>query len=168
MLGDLIEIDFDTLPDGSPGFLFAEITPEFNYTAQGIIFASPEPSLVLLGGPTDFGLCACPENTSDPLLRWIEAELVDSAWAVGATFPGHSTLSFFNDENVLIAEEVFFGGGTNFVGIVSDEPIALAVVDKGGNMSIVSNFFFTPIPEPGTLILFGFGALVCLRRRKRK
>jgi len=30
--GNVNEIDFETLPDGSTSVVFAEITPEFNYT----------------------------------------------------------------------------------------------------------------------------------------
>src|SRR5882672_10516532 len=39
--GPLNRLDFETLPDGSPSYTGALITPDFNYTAQGVTFTSP-------------------------------------------------------------------------------------------------------------------------------
>ena len=52
--GDVQEIDFETLPDGTPSVRFTPITLEFNYTDQGVTFSSPLPTLQInmLGGGT--------------------------------------------------------------------------------------------------------------------
>ena len=51
--GDVQTIDFETLPDGSPTMGAEEITPDFNYTAQGVTFSPHldigEPPLHLSG-----------------------------------------------------------------------------------------------------------------------
>ncbi|HNQ24970.1 MAG TPA: hypothetical protein PKK06_17975 [Phycisphaerae bacterium] len=67
-------IDFETLPDGSPSYAGALITPEFNYTDQGATFSSPRPVLGISGSVLGHSL----EADSYPYhpRNWITAELV--------------------------------------------------------------------------------------------
>jgi hypothetical protein len=162
--GDVREIDFETLPDGSPTYWGVDITPEFNYTEQGVTFSSHIPQLEIRGtGEVDFYL-----TTSNPTSErnWIIADFSPHAWAVGIAFPGHTTLSAFDAQGQPIGS--IFGGGSgggHFLGIVSDVPIASATGDRGGETDVWYSFFFTPVPEPGTLALL-VGALALLVARR--
>jgi hypothetical protein len=167
--GDVQTIDFETLPDWSPSYSGALITPEFNYTDQGVTFFSQAPRLEIVGNSEGgFGLCACPEQSSDPTRNWIIAELVQPAWAVGYFFPGTSMLSAYDATGNFIAGASFTGGGNGFfLGVVSDVPIASATADRGWNSEMIESFLFTPVPEPATLILLTLGAVTVIRRRPR-
>ena len=163
--GDVREIDFETLPDGSPSYFGAEITPEFNYTDQGAIFSSPLPRLqISMSGGGDFVLTTV---TPTSKRNWIIADFVTPAWAVGIVFPGGTTLSAFDAEDQLIGS--IFGGGSgggHFMGIVSDVPIASATGDRGSSGDIWQTFYSTPIPEPASLLLLASGVAVVLRPRR--
>ena len=138
--GDVREIDFETLPDGSPSMDAVQITPEFNLKAgqQGS------------GGPRN----------------WIIAELVTPATALAVLFPGGTTVSIFDTEGQLIASEPF-PSLHQFGGFVSDVPIGSAIVDRGIEGQSIESFLFTPIPEPATLLLLGFGGVIVLRHQRR-
>src|SRR5947209_7955913 len=52
-----LRIDFEHLPDGTPSHGGVEITPSFNYTAQGVTFSAPYGNPYVAGfGPGDFDL----------------------------------------------------------------------------------------------------------------
>ena len=56
-VGEVRIIDFDTLPDGSPSYSSAPITPEFNYEDQGVVFSAPIDALFITGNSgSGFGL----------------------------------------------------------------------------------------------------------------
>ncbi len=165
--GNVNEIDFELLPDGSPSVYETFITPEFNYTDQGVTFSSPFPELFLAGAPGNFALVSQFPDTSGR--NWIIADLVTPAWAVGIFFPGHTTLSVFDSNNLLIGSESASGGGGGlFLGIVSDIPIARAIEDRGASGETMESFLFAPIPETTTLLLLGAGAAGVLARRRHK
>ncbi len=166
--GDVREIDFETLPDGSPSFSNAEITPEFNYTDQGAEFFSPAPWLFTTGHPeTGFNLKAGNIHGSGGPRNWIIAELVEPALAVGILFPGSTRLTIFGAaDQELIATGDFGGGGLGrFAGFVSEIPIGFATVDRGIEAESIESFLFVPVPEPATLLLVASGSVILLRRR---
>jgi hypothetical protein len=171
--GVVTEIDFATLPNGLPT-PFEErvlITPEFNYTEQGVTFSTPVPELRVW----DCAICdGGVLDAQDVILgssgrNWIIAHFVEPAAAVGIVSGGHTTLSLYDDEGTLIAEALLTGGGTGlFVGIVSDIPIASGAVDRGASFEILDSFHFTPVPEPATLLLLGAGEIALMARKARK
>ncbi len=161
---DAREIDFETLPDGSPSVSGTEITPEFNYTGQGVTFSSAAPPLrILLTGELFYltaGIASEPRN-------WIIADLVTPAWAVGVAFPGSTTLSVFDTKEHLLGSIDHGGSGVGFfAGIVSDEPIAFATADSGTSGEVIGSFLFTPVPEPTTLVMVGVCTVILFLRRR--
>ena len=166
--GDVREIDFETLPDGSPSFPNAEITPDFNYTDQGVEFFSPEPWLYTAGNPVSgFNLTAGNIHGSGGPRNWIIAEPVLPATAVGIVFPGGTVFSVFDTTGELIVRQAFGDGGLGlFAGFVSEIPIGFATVDRGIEGESIESFLFLPIPDPVTLVLVALGALVLPRRRR--
>lgn len=166
--GDVREIDFETLPDGSPSFSGALITAEFNYADQGAFFSPAAPILQIAGNPiSGFNLRAGRDGSGGPR-NWIIAELVEPALAVGILFPGFTRLSVFGADNQeLIATGDFGGGGLGlFAGFVSEIPIGYAIMDTGIEVESIHSFLFVPIPEPATLVLVALGALMLPRRRR--
>lgn len=160
----LLEIDFETLPDGSPSQAGVEITLDFNYTDQGVTFTPLVPILEIAGNPIGgFGLLAL--DPKDILDTAIISELVMPASAVGMFFPGFTLLSAFDEEGNVIAVIPSGGAGPHFVGIVSDVPIALTVNTRHTPIERINSYLFVPIPEPSTLGLLTFGALLALRGR---
>ncbi len=162
--GDVQEIDFETLPDGTPSFTNALITPDFNYTEQGVTFSSPFPVLRIANPHR--GLFDLEARYPDSSARnWIIADFVTPAFAVGIVFPGGTTLSAFDADEQLIAS--ISGGGSGagwFLGMVSDVPITTGIGDRGTSGEIWQSVFFTPVPEPGTLVLFAVGIAALMRR----
>jgi len=163
-------IDFETLPGGSPSQAGIPITPDFNYTDQGVTFMPPF--------PVDFfGIAGSPASGFDlrtwmnnPFERaWIVADLVVPSPAVGVFFPGGTTFSAFDSAGNLIASQ-FFGapGGPHFIGFVSDIPIARVTADDGSFTETIDAFVFNPTPEPTSALLFGAAALVGLLKRPRR
>ena len=165
--GDVREIDFETLPDGTPSFSGAEITPDFNYRDQGIEFFSPAPWLFIAGNAeAGFRLKAGNIHGSGGPRNWIIAEPVLPATAVGIVFPGTTIFSVFDTTGELIVSQIFGTAGTSFAGIVSDVPIGSVTFERGIEVESINSFFFVPIPEPATLVLVALGALVLPRRRR--
>ncbi len=163
--GNVNEIDFELLPDGSPSFSGALITPEFNYTNQGVDFFSHNPILQIAGNPDSGFNLRAGLNQSDAR-NWIIAELLTPATAIGLFFPGHTSVSIFDEAGALIALEEFgFGELDPFAGFVSDVPIGSVIVDRGIELQSIESFLFTPIPDPGTLLLLGAGAVGVFARR---
>jgi len=164
--GDVHEIDFETLPDGNPSYYLAEITPEFNYAAQGVEFFSHAPDLRICGNDT-FGFClrAGPQGSEGPP-NWIIAELVHPARAVGIVFPGHTSLSLYTTGNDFLGTWHWGGGGYFFLGAVSEQyPIGSVVVNRGYNFEAIESFHFAPVPEPGSVILLSVVGVVVAARR---
>ncbi len=162
--GIIHEINFELLPDGSPSVDDTPITPEFNYTDQGVTFSSPFPELSVAGEPGYFALDSQFAETTGR--NWIIADLVTPATAVGIFVPGNTTLSVFDSDDLLIGSASLGGtGGGLFLGIVSDVPIARAIEDRGSSGEIMESFLFTPIPEPTTLLLLFAGSAGVFARR---
>lgn len=161
--GDVREIDFETLPDGSPSIAFTPITPDFNYTEQGVTFSSPFPVLEIRGDPGFFGLVA--QNRDTGARNWITGELQPNAFAVGVTFvfPILTTLRAY-DENIDLIAEVTDRG--QFLGVVTDIPIVWITQDNGQSSGQdMDSFLFTPVPEPGSLFLLAAGTGFLIARR---
>jgi len=162
--GPLSMIDFNTLPDGNPSMGGEEITEAFNYDDQVVHFSAPFPYPVIGGnGPYDLRVS---ENDVD---TWIIADAVIPASAIGAFFPGGTTLCAYDDSDALIAcVEYGDSGGGLFVGIVSDTPIHSATFSSGNSFEAIESFVFSPVPEPGTMSLIGGGLVMLLGRGKRR
>jgi len=161
------EIDFETLPDGSPSVFETLITPDFNYTSEGVTFSSPEPFLAITGNAeSGFNLRAGLFGSGGPR-NWIIADLVEPAFAVGVLYPGGTILSAFEvGSGTLITQQLFAEGGDNrFGGIVSDRPIGSVILDRGLEVHAINSFFFSPIPEPASGVLLVLGALMLIRER---
>jgi len=163
-------IDFETLPDGTPSSAGIPITPDFNYTDQGVTFSPPF--------PVDFfGIAGSPASGFDlrtwmnnPFERaWIVAHPVVLTPAIGVFFPGGTTVSIFDAQGGLIADQSFSAPlGPHFIGFVSDIPIARVTVDRGGNAEGIDAFVFNPTPEPTSALLFGATALVGILKPPRR
>jgi len=162
--GPLSVIDFETLPNGEPSYAGVEITEDFNYDAQGAHFSAPFP-YPKIGGTFAFDL-----RTFEPLEdhTWLTADLTTPAYAVGAFFAGTTLLCAYdvNGEQLGCA---FYSepGGPNFVGIVSDVPIYSAIFDRGTTLASISDFEFSPVPEPSSLALLVSGVALVVRRRRQ-
>ena len=161
------EIDFGTLPDGSPTLTGAIITPDFNYTHLGVTFLPHhDPGLFIAGFPGAF--CLRADSYPAPDRNWIIAELVEPGSAVGTYFASSCTLSAYGADGELLAQAWHGGGGNRFTGIVSDIPIAYATIDTQTSTAFSDEFVFAGagIPEPSAgTALFLLGAIAVLRRR---
>lgn len=165
--GDVRVIDFDTLPDGSPTTetTLYRITPEFNYTDQGVTFSAAVGELVI-GGNSVSGFELIADAYLEQQRTWIIADLEPAANSVGVSFAGGVYLSIYDEQNDLLLR-VFAAdtGRGGFVGIVSDDPIYRATADKENIYSIILDFSFAPVPEPSTLILLLMGLIATARLR---
>jgi hypothetical protein len=162
--GDVRVIDFETLPDGSPSHVGVPITPEFNYTNQGVTFSAPAGDLYISGNPVSaFGLLAdgYPDKRT-----WIVSTLDPPALAVGFFGPGAEFLSVYDVSGSLLTFAVVPDNLADwFVGFVSDVPIASAVADLRGTHAEIQSFSFTPVPESPTLVFVLLAAVAAVRRR---
>lgn len=167
--GDVRVIDFETLPDGTPtlGSESYNITPEFNYTDQGITFSSSIGNLLIGGNSVSgFELIADAYDLQHPVA--VIADLDPAASAVGVFFVGGLELSVYNQQEQLIkSASLTFGSDPFpwFIGIVSDEPIFRAVADQNADRAILLDFVYTPIPEPASIALLIFGSIAVVRKR---
>lgn len=163
--GGLRLIDFETLPDGSPAFTGAQITPAFNYTPWGVTFSAPVEIPTITGPAGDRGLRAF---DPDSIVReWIQAELVRGTTAVGVDFGGGTTLYAYDATDAEIARVSFSASGSPwFLGIVSEVPIRRVRVDRGANFEEIGKFVFNPIPEPATGVLMALGVMAARQRRR--
>ena len=158
-------IDFETLPDGSPSYPGAVITPEFNYTHLGATFLPhQDPGLYIYGNPSGFNLNA----DSYPVggRNWIIAELVTPGSAIGTYHVSSATLSAFDLNGDVIAVVTNGGAGVHFTGIVSDVPVAYATIDKGTSYAASNEFVFADIPDPSSGALVLIAGVMGLRRHR--
>ncbi len=167
--GEVHGIDFETLPDGTPSYFGVEITPDFNYTDQGVEFFSPEPFLAITGNPIGgFNLMAGPFDSAGPR-NWIIADLVDPARAVGVIFGGGTTVTIFDIEQTSELTTRSWtgpGGLGHFLGVISDVPIGMTIMDSGTETEIIDTIVFARVPEPSVCALLGLAALAMIRRRQ--
>jgi len=149
-------IDFETLPDGSPSYAGAVITPEFNYTHLGATFLPHrDPGLYIYGSSVGgFVLTADSYPSFDR--NWIMAELVEPASAVGTYFLSDCVLSAYGEGGELIGTVGYYSPGFHFLGIVSDTPIVYATIDQEYYAAWSDEFVFAGVPEPSA----GLGLLV--------
>lgn len=168
--GDSISlINFETLPNGSPSFGGANITPAFNYVLQGALFGSPFPSLKVVGN-TQIGF-ALEAHTSSPIAHnWITAQLTQPERGIGVRTIGHTTLSAYDSEGTLIASVFHNSGISYFLGIRSNIPIARVVIDDFTNSIAIDDFtmIHIPVPEPASAALLLLVAPVHFRRSWRR
>ncbi|HNQ23185.1 MAG TPA: PEP-CTERM sorting domain-containing protein [Phycisphaerae bacterium] len=159
-------IDFETLPDGSPSYAGAVITPDFNYTHLGATFyPRRDPGLYIYGNVvTGFELVA--DSYPSFERNWIIGNLVSPGSAVGTYFGSNATLSAYDVNGALIASVTHWESGEHFLGIVSDGPIAYATVDSGGAFALSGAFFFADVPEPRTVLLVVIGGIAAVKRRR--
>ena len=160
-------IDFETLPDGSPSWTPAPITPEFNYTHLGATFLPHrDPGLYIYGNPTG-GFLLTADSYPSFERNWIIAEFSRPASAVGTWQLGDRTLSAYGAGGELL-ESVYYGyAGEHFIGIVSDVPIAYATIDHGDWLASSREFVFADFPEPSTgLSVLVMSTFVLVRRRR--
>lgn len=154
--GPLSIIDFETRPDGLPWNGNEIINDSFNYDGQGVHFSAPLGNLII-GGNEIIGFdlrVTVPSGKH----TWITSDLITPAYAVGAFFPGDTTLCAYDDNQNLLGCVFFGGGGENFfVGIVTDTPIARATFDSGFSSESIQAFVFSPIPEPTSAMLLAAG-----------
>jgi len=163
--GPLSAIDFNILPDGQPSMGGEELTDDFNYDSQGVHFSALMSNPYIAGNLDDgFGLSVTEDDAT------IVADLITPAYAVGAFFPGGTELCVF-DQLGLGAElgctSYFEPGSGNFVGIVSTDPIWSATFNSGQIAEGIESFVFSPVPEPGTCVLFATAAALLVRRKRR-
>ena len=161
------EIDFETLPDGSPSQTGTLITKDFNYTDQGVTFSRTPPEVegfLFIGGNPIGGFDLGAEAVA--IGAGIISDLVEPAFAAAVFFGGNTTFSIFSEDGILLGEEYFNSGAENFLGFVSDIPIGHTLNTRDSTFEILNSFLFVPVPEPGTLGLLGVAALAVLRRRR--
>lgn len=166
--GALEVIDFETLPDGNTSHAGIPITNAYNYDAFGAHFSAPLGTILTQGSPGMNPLqgIGIRVEVSFPNLTWITCELTEPASAIGVFFPGNTTVRCYDTNGTLLASPWLNGSGNQFIGVVSDVPIAHVVVDRQARHSAMSAFLFTPVPEPATfgLILIGITLLQAKRR----
>lgn len=165
---DIRIIDFATLPDGSPSVPGTPITPEFNYTDQGVMFGSFIPGLMIVGDPG--GPYGIANNSPSNLFNHLTAVFTPPVFAVAVTYGLSLSVFDSSPERVLLATASGMGETHEdlFVGFVSDVPIGLAVGgggEHGGEAWL--DMYYSPVPEPATLVLFAFGAAAILWRKRR-
>lgn len=158
---------FQTWPDGSPTVPGQVLTPEMNYTQIGVTFSAPVRN-PFINNFAPFQVLEVNSGSFEP--DWINADFVVPASAVGIDFPYGTTLYAYDAGGQLLASvEGFLPGGQDaFLGIVSDIPIAKAVINEGTFADIIDTFFFNPIPEPASAIFFGVGLATILPGRRRR
>ena len=162
-------ISFQTLPDGTPSFGGAAITPAFNYVLQGALFTSPLPSLFISGNnQIGFGLTAY--NSNIVAHNFISAQLTNPERGVGVYILDHTTLFAYDAGGSLItsvSHNVF--SSLRFVGIKSVVPIARVVIDDFSNSVDMDNFTMIHIlvPEPASAVLLLLTVPVLFRRSAR-
>lgn len=166
-VGDVQEIDFQTLPDGTPSHFGAFITPEFNYTEQGAEFFSYASDLFIAGSPGGFDLFAGSFEMSIGPRTWLIADPVEPALAVGFELPGGSSLRVYGVDGMLMLAAPVGASGSNFVGVHSPEdPIGRIELDRGSDRERIGRFVFAPVPEPATLVFLLLGSAVGVRARR--
>lgn len=168
--GDSISlIDFETLPNGSPSFGGANITPAFNYVLQGALFASPFPSLKVVGN-AQIGYSLEAFTTSPIAHNWITAQLTHPEHGIGIRTIGHTMLSAYDSEGTLITSVFYSSGISYFLGIRSNTPITRVVIDDFTNSIAIDDFtmIHIPVPEPGSIVLLLLAVPIVFRCSHRR
>ena len=152
------EIDFETLPDGSPSQAPFPITEHFNYTDQGVTFSAVPTDVdifLFIGGNPVGGFNLGADGPS--LEVGIVSTFVEPAFAAGVFFPGFTTFSIYDADGVLLGEEMGgqFPDPEEFLGFVSDVPIAYTLNTRDTTQEIINSYLFVPVPEPSACILLG-------------
>ena len=170
-LGDTSSlISFQTLPDGTPSFGGAAITPAFNYVLQGASFSPALPSL-FISGNTQLGFGLTAHNSNIVAHNSITAQLTNPERGVGVYVLDDTALLAYDADGTLIASvshNVF--NSVRFLGIKSNVPIARAVIDNGHNSVDMDNFtmIHIPVPEPASAALLLLAAPLLLFARIRR
>jgi len=94
----------------------------------------------------------------------------EPVYAIGVDFQTSIQFElFYRGESTYVSNDfLVFGQGTEFTGLVSDEPFdELRIWDPSGGTYIDNFYFGPPIPAPGALTLFAVAALSARLRRRR-
>ena len=162
-------IDFETLPDGTPSWVPAQITPEFNYTHLGATFLPHRDPGMYINGNAEGGFQLVADSYPDFDRNWIIAELVTPASAVGTRFLFDGILSAYASDGTLLGTVQHTWPGEHFLGIVSTSPIAYATIDQGVHRARSNEFLFADVPEPSTGVFFlTIGTVVLARYKSRR
>ena len=144
--GPLNDIDFETLPDGTPSIAGTLITPQFNYGGQGVEFTAGTvadvPPMIIAGNPTTgFDLRAQGDSGADVGIR---IDFPSSVSAAGIFFPGNTTLTIFSEFGLEIDTVSFSGSGSDFfLGFASATPIEFAIVSRGSDIESIQSLVFS-------------------------
>ena len=162
------EIDFETLPNGDPSQAGFPITEHFNYTDQGVTFSAVPTDVdvfLFIGGNPVGGFDLGADGPSFEV--GIVSTFVEPAFAAGMFFPGFTTFSIYDADGVLLAEELGgeFPDPEDFLGFVSDVPIAYTLNTRDTTQEIILSYVFVPVPEPSAYILLAFAFLLFIRRQ---
>ena len=162
-------ITFQTLPNGSPSFGGASITPAFNYVLQGALFSPAFPNLFITGNAQlGYGLTA---YTSNPIANnTITAQLTNPERGVGLWVGSFTTLRAFDVHDTLITSVTNASPNVGiFLGVRSNIPVARVIVDKGSNSNTIDDFtmIHIPVPEPATAALLLLAAPILFRHSRQ-
>lgn len=163
-------IDFETLPDGSPSMFGTEITPEFNYSLQGVDFFAEVGNPFIAGNESSgFRLSAGPLDSSTGPPNWLIIEFAEPVRSLGFTFPGSTTLTLFNPTGDFLGTWVWGGSGEFFLGASAvTDSIGSVIINRGRDEQSIKDFYWHPIPEPTSLLLLASGGLLLARKRANK
>lgn len=168
-VGDSVSvINFQTLPNGSPSFGGAAITPAFNYVLQGALFSPALPSL-FISGNNQLGYVLTAHNSNLLAHNSIIAQLTNPARGVGVYLRDDTALLAYDAQGNLITSVSHNVSNTvGFVGIKSNVPIARVVIDNGHNSVDLDNFTMIHVPEPASAALVLLAAPILFRRAHRR
>lgn len=161
-------INFQTLPDGTPSFGGAAITPAFNYVLQGALFSPAFPNL-FISGNSQFGYALTAYTSNPGANNLITAQLTNPERGVGVWVGNQKSLFAYDSEGTLITSVSHFAPGeVFFLGVKSIIPIARVVVSSGSNSNTIDNFtmIHIPVPEPASAVQLLLAAPVLIRRRR--
>lgn len=161
-------LDFDTDKNGGSllGLGSGAVQLAGNTWSDDVVYSTPNvPSLNVNAANIGQGINVeiGPEPAWTGVLRWDYGDGLYYATAfTGIDLENSSAVSFFRNGQFIDSSNPvnFFG----FSGFVTD--FAFDAVEIEGNFFAIDAHYSTAVPEPGTLLALGLGALAAARRRK--